>query len=248
MIIFDGLDLNYLVRCILASMQIQTVELWVENLDRQAHFYRQTLGLLVVQQPAKAAVEIQAGNTRLILHQSEGSPSGHYHYAFDVPENQFDAAFAWLEQRVQPEANVNGQTHFQFEHWNADSVYFKDPDGNILELIARHNQPNASEAVFSARSILSVSEFGIACNAVPQMVRLLCEGLSVRPYDGAGSEEFTAVGDELGLLIVVRRGRIWMPGVGKEAKFVPFRLEILNEQGKAFAIAAPEYPLIILQG
>lgn len=223
-------------------MEIQTVEIWTEDIDRQAHYYQEVLGFSNVEHAARDRLEVQAGKTRLVLHPAEVAPSGHYHFAFDVPENQFQEAFQWLRERVTPSANAEGQAQFRFEKWNSDSVYFKDPDGNILELIARHNQPNASSVDFSSHSILSISEFGIPTQDVRQSVQRLCETLPATPYDGAGSDEFTAVGDELGLLIVVKEGRIWMPGTGKAAVFVPFYLEVRSEQGKAYAISAPEYP------
>ena len=46
------------------------------------------------------------------------------------------------------------------------------------------------------------------------MVKGLCDTLGVTVYDGEGGDMFTAVGDELGLFIVVKQGRIWYPETG----------------------------------
>jgi hypothetical protein len=47
-------------------------------------------------------------------------------------------------------------------------------------------------------------------------------GLAV--YDGQGSDTFTAVGDDDGLFIVVKRGRIWYPDTGVPASINPTRI------------------------
>ena len=230
---------------ILQHMHIHSVEIFTPHLGRLSAFYRDLLQLPVVKHISGSHLEVQIGKTRLAINQDDKVPAGHYHFAFDIPENQFQAGFHWLKQRAQPIASASGQILFPSENWNSDSVYFKDQDGNILELIARHNQPNSSMADFSVHSLLSISEFGIASEDVPRTVTHLSENLSVQVYDGAGSQRFTAVGDEQGLLIIVQRGRVWMPDTGKSAEYVPFKLDALNKQGRIFQISAPPYPFEI---
>lgn len=225
-------------------MKIEKAELWTDNLDGVLPFYAHTLSLPLLSHSA-ASAEFQVGASRLVLRQLQPTSNGHYHLAFDVPENQFQHAVEWLQSRTQPAANLTGKVIFDHSGWNAHSIYFKDPDGNILELIARHNQPNASQADFSVSSLLSISEFGLAVEDVPAAVQTLSAALAESVYDGAGSQEFTALGNELGLMILVRRGRIWMPGTGKAAEPVPFRLQARNRQGRSFEMFAPPYPFTI---
>jgi hypothetical protein len=94
-------------------------------------------------------------------------------------------------------------------------------------------------------SLLSISEFGLAVEDVPAAVQTLSAALTESVYDGAGSQEFTALGSEFGLMILVRRGRVWMPGTGKAAQPVPFRLQVCNRQERSFEIFAPPYPFAI---
>jgi catechol 2,3-dioxygenase-like lactoylglutathione lyase family enzyme len=222
-------------------MLLKTIGLYTPNLADLTPFYTQVLELPVLSQDA-TRLDCQAGRSTLILHQSDEAAPGHYHFAFDVPENQFQPAVDWLQQRTPLAANREGRVLFMFSSWNSDSVYFKDPDGNILEFIARHNQPTAASVEFTARSLVAVSEVGLACPDVPAAVAALGEQLEASAYDGAGSDEFTAVGDENGLLIVVRQGRVWMPGTGKPAIMLPLRLEIENAGGRIFELSAPPYP------
>jgi len=226
-------------------MLINFVEIFTPHLKRLAVFYQDLLQLPVIKYRPDSRLEVQIGSTQLALVQHDEVPAGHYHFAFDIPENQFPEGLSWLEQRIQPAASATGQILFPSENWNSDSVYFQDKDGNILELIARHNQPTSSMADFSAHSLLSISEFGIASEAVPQTVAILNESMSVQVYDGADSQRFTAVGDEQGLLIIVQRGRVWMPDSGRPAEYVPFNLQAINKQGRIFQISAPTYPLEI---
>jgi len=225
-------------------MNITALELWCLNLPELHDFYTRLLGLPVVEDSPES-LTLQAGRSRLTFHQADGTQAGRYHVAFDIPENQFDLAFAWLQARVPPAASADGRIVFDLSHWNATSVYFFDPVGNILELIARHGQPTATQGDFSAASLVSVSEFGIALQDVRASVQAAVEQLGVSVYDGAGSDTFSAVGDEQGLLIMVKRGRIWMPDSGFPAEFYPFRLQVQTQAERRYTLSAPPFPLQI---
>jgi hypothetical protein len=61
---------------------------------------------------------------------------------------------------------------------------------------------------------------------VPHTVQWLCDTLGLSIYDGQGSDTFSAVGDELGLLIVVKQGRNWYPETGILAGLHPVTVNI----------------------
>ncbi len=69
-------------------------------------------------------------------------------FAFNIPENQFREAKAWLASRVEI-ARPNGSDEIFYDDWNAHAVYFPDPGGNLVEFIARHNLPDRSEREFN---------------------------------------------------------------------------------------------------
>lgn len=58
----------------------------------------------------------------------EGSRWGNIHYAFEVPRGKFRSAVDHV--RLQG-VEVHGPMYF--ERMNADSYYFYDPDGNLIE-------------------------------------------------------------------------------------------------------------------
>ena len=104
----------------------------------------------------------------------------------------------------------DGADQFHFETWNADAVYFFDPAGNVVELIARHNLRNASKKPFSGDSILCISEIAYPVEDVTLFCQHLKAELKLKLYSG-DEKNFAALGDEDGLVIVVPVGRHWYP-------------------------------------
>ena len=87
-----------------------------------------------------------------------------------------------------------------FAAWDgARAVYFRDPEGNVGELIARPDP----------RAELTLAEVGLPVAEVPAAVAALAE-LGIEPYRPWGGD-FAPLGTVDGLLIVVRRGRGWFP-------------------------------------
>lgn len=56
-------------------------------------------------------------------------------------------------------------------------------------------------------------------------------------YDGAGSDTFTALGDEHGLFIIVKRGRIWFPDTGIPAELVPLKVAVSVDGGATIILS-----------
>jgi len=245
-------------------MRLLEMTMSAVDLEEMRQFYCAILGLRDLEPYWTDRVAVQAGITRLNFEPAAAGLHGRYHFAFTVPANRFQVALRWLRERRGPIADKEGQTLFHSDSWNADSVYFYDTQGNILELIARHElSPEETsstvtvEAVlpetrlpedrpFNASEILAVSEFGISTASVVDSVASLTErmpGLEI--YRGPGSDEFTAVGDPHGLLIVVRRERIWFPDTGVPAQPLPFRLLVEMENGQRYSLSAPPYPFTV---
>jgi hypothetical protein len=87
-----------------------------------------------------------------------------------------------------------------FSDWDgARAAYFRDPEGNVGELIARPDP----------RPELALAEVGLPVDDVAAAVAALAE-LGIEPYRPWGGD-FAPLGTVEGLLIVVRRGRGWFP-------------------------------------
>jgi hypothetical protein len=88
-----------------------------------------------------------------------------------------------------------------FPSWGgARAIYFRDPEENVVELIARPH----------ARPELTLAEVGLPVDDVPAAVEALQRELGLPFYLDHG-DEFTPLGDDDGLLILVRVGRPWFP-------------------------------------
>lgn len=222
-------------------MRILAVELPTAALNEQRAFYAGALGLDVVEdEPAR--VTLQAGATRLTFAAVPEDP-GCQHFALNVPENRIEDAASWLAQRAPLVPGPSGERVLDFSGWNADAVYCFDPAGNVVELIARHSLPNASDAPFGARSLLEVSEIGTPVDDVPAAVAFLEEDLGIPHWDG-DRRGFTALGDDRGLFIVVPRGRDWFP-TDRTARTAPLALTIAGDAPARHESSTLGFPLTL---
>jgi catechol-2,3-dioxygenase len=188
-------------------MRIAEARFATRRLDAQKAFYGGALGLPPLEDDGRIAA-FGVGDSRLVFAEGRGDEPM-YHFVFDVPRNKLSEAKAWLAKRVGL-LERDGRDEFEFPSWNATAAYFRDPAGNVVELIARHNLPNDSGAPFGPGDLLRVSEVGVAVGDVPTAVRGLERDLGLEVWNEP-NEEFTTVGDEEGLLIVVKCGRPWFP-------------------------------------
>jgi hypothetical protein len=218
-------------------MLIKKLVLASNDLLGQRDYYANVLELPVHLKADQLTV--QAGKTELVFVQAPANWKGEYHFCFNIPENQFAPAKAWLSARIPLIRDENGRDEFQSSSWNSHSLYFKDATGNILEFIARHDQQNAVDKPFNGDQILQVSEIGLPSKDVIAFAKELCEKLGVTVYRQAPEKTFTPIGDEDGLLILPVEGRIWFPQTGVPAQLLDTKISI-EVNGKKFEINRPD--------
>jgi hypothetical protein len=179
-------------------------------------FYGKTLDLRLSNERADRFT-VEAGETAITFVASADTVDGRapfYHFAFNIPENKILKALEWQKARTPmlaiPERNrAEGfpPEVVDYRHWNAHSVFFLDPAGNVVEYIARHDLKNGDQHPFGWSDFLYVSEIGLVVDDVTAAADALKGMAAVAPYKG-GNGDFTAMGDEYGLLLVMKRGRI----------------------------------------
>lgn len=197
-------------------MNLKKLKLHTSRLDEMKNFYQGILELKVKYE-CENEFAVQMGSTELTFKQTDLEINPFYHFAINIPENKLSEAKAWIQAKIKLNTH-EGDDEVFFDSWNAHAIYFEDPAGNIVELIARHHLNNASEHSFSSKDLLNISEVGIPVNEVIPFVRKLNEiGI---PNWREDSESFTPVGDENGLFIVVKKGRLWFFS-NQHAKFYP---------------------------
>jgi catechol-2,3-dioxygenase len=202
-------------------VKIAALQLVCRDLDGQRRFYGEILELPLLED-SETGFTVQVGFTTLSF---ELRPEllGLYHLAFNIPPNQFAAAKAWISARTALLRDGDGDEFEASPDWNAHQFYFCDADGNILECIARRRLPPAS-APFGPASLRNVSEIGYPVADVPRTCQRLERELGIRPF-GTPSDTFASMGDDQGLLIVVKRGRGWFP-TGEAASVLPLKIKL----------------------
>jgi catechol-2,3-dioxygenase len=185
-------------------------------LDKMQEFYHKKLGFRIEEKRKEQnRLTILAGKSRITFVKA-GKKGGDpfYHFAFNIPENKILKARNWQKERTEllpiperlrdskfPDDIVN------YRHWNAHSVFFFDAAGNVVEYIARHDLDNGTKGEFSPDDILCVSEIGFIVDKVVEAADAIKKAVGLEQYRN-GDDQFTALGDEQGLLLVMKRGRV----------------------------------------
>ena len=173
-------------------MKILELEISSVDLPAQRDFYADILELPV--RLDSAILEVKAGRTVLRFTQAPSEFMGAYHFAFNIPENQYQAAKQWITGRISILRDKTGQEDFESTNWASTSLYFLDAAGNVLEFIARHNLQNATAGDFNSSQILNVSEIGLPSEDVIALANQLVTQLGLSVFKQEPNETFTPVG------------------------------------------------------
>jgi hypothetical protein len=186
-------------------MIFEEVKLYTAQLEDIKYFYINTLGLNMAEE-SEHSFTLQIGLTKMIFMRSEADQNPFYHFAWMIPANRFQEAKAWAAARVRLSRD-EGEDETYSTSWNSNSLYFEDPVGNILELIAHHTVHNESDRAFSEKDLLQVCEVGLVTEDVLSTVDEL-EQMGLKRWR-AISDTFAPIGDVNGLFIVVKKERVW---------------------------------------
>jgi catechol 2,3-dioxygenase-like lactoylglutathione lyase family enzyme len=197
-------------------MKILEIDLLSDDIDKTEVFYNTIIGLPTVSKN-ESSVSFATVFTKLTFRSSDAIKPV-YHFAFDIPHNKLDEAFAMMEKKTAILDVVPPEKIADFHNWNAKSFYFYDNNGNILEFIARYDLDNRSEKPFEGLSVLSISEIGFVSKNVSRLSEELIDkyGLSVFSKQPK-LDKFIVLGTDTGLFILVEEGRDWYP-TNKKAK------------------------------
>jgi hypothetical protein len=125
---------------------------------------------------------------------------------------------------------------FASDDWDSRALYFHDPAGNIVELIAHHGlEENGRDDGFAATELVGFSELGIVGDK-PDLLRRL-EALGLLMWDGTleAPDLLAFVGEKARTLILSPPGRGWMP-LGRPAEPHPVEALIETPQPARFKL------------
>lgn len=174
-------------------------------------FYKEVLGMDVIR--SGSGITVTAGETKLIFEKASADQNPFYHFAFNIPSNKFEEAYNWAKDKVKLLWLKDYDSFIaDFVNWHAKSFYFKDPAGNILEMISRFDLKDNADKPFSSAQIRNVSEMGIvfSLKTFDEDVKAMMKEYSLDYFDKQPPlEHFRAIGDDEGLFIVVPENRVW---------------------------------------
>lgn len=210
------------------TMEIQTLQLACADLEAMKAFYSETLEISVLEASADS-FSVKIGQSTLRFKQAKNPTP--YHFAFNIPSEQIEQAYNWLNPRVAIEL-TDGSPVANFESWNAKAIYFYDPDKNIVEFIARKNLNIPGERTFGPASLISISEIGVSQTSIESFYNQVKQELGLSKYSG-NFDSFCAIGTETGLFIVVNpKNKNWYPN-GDPIHASPFEAEVQSPKGTA---------------
>jgi catechol 2,3-dioxygenase-like lactoylglutathione lyase family enzyme len=212
-------------------MKLDKVVLETKALPELKIFYSAVLGLPVTVN--NDLLTITAGNSQLVFKQTGTDTSPIYHYALNIPSNKLKEAMQWLQSKT-PLLWLRDYNSYiaDFTNWNAQSIYFLDPAGNIGELIARFDLNDISDEPFSSAQIRNISEIALVfpANEFKQQVNVLMNRYHLDYFNKQPPlEQFCAIGNDEGLLICVPEKRVWFSTDDSVAGIYP--LEIYFTEG-----------------
>lgn len=220
-------------------MNISAINLLTHDLENTFDFYHNKLGLPLRERSDQHLAFI-AGKTDLIFTYSDTHQHPVYHFAFTIPSNKLKEAFDFIQAKTFIMDVPSSGKIADFSNWNADAFYFYDNNGNILECITRYALQNQSDEAFSGTSVYAISEIGLVTDNVPGLAQKIKEDYDISTFEHQPAmEQFTVLGDDYGLFILVATERAWFPTQIK-AKLFPLTIYIRNNLSKDIRI---DYPL-----
>lgn len=192
-------------------MKITELTLQSTNPITMESFYTELFGLKILKKSVDE-ISFSLKNSKLkFVQNSNATP---YHFAFTIASNKIVQAHGWLKSRVKILKHKEKDI-VDFPAWNAESIYFHDPDQNIVEFIVRKNLDFPSKGEFSSNDIIEISEIGIATENFTEKLNQITSIPNVEKFFG-DDKIFCAIGSERGLFILIDKNKKdWFPSHDK---------------------------------
>jgi hypothetical protein len=205
-------------------MLFKEISLKTKHLLELHKFYKDILELNTSYTDEKS-IKIIAGESHLIFEETINDENPFYHFAFNIPNNKFDEAFEFINNKLDLLWLDEYNSYIaNFVNWNAKSFYFRDPAGNILEMITRFELEDDVDEPFSCKHIRNISEIGLVFEAdnFDSSVKQLLETFPVHYFKKQPPlPHFRAIGDDEGLFIIVPKNRVWFSTKHVRSKIFP---------------------------
>src|SRR5690625_3010423 len=182
----------------------KSVTLYTNQLKTLQRFYMNIMELPLSER-SEESFTVRVGESLLTFHQTD-VPS-FYHFAFNIPGNQFSLIKSWMKNKLTLNRE-SGRDEVYFPSFDADSMYFEDPAGNIVELIGRRRRDLFGNP--SPASFLNISEVSITTYAMTEVGdRIQDIGIPLRQGAEIDPHSLNFLGRDDTFIVLVPPGRRW---------------------------------------
>ena len=200
-------------------MKIDKLTLFSTNLSNQLELYKDVFGFSCIVETSNN-IGFQIGESQLWFEKSTTCRPAHF--AFNIPYPSIQKAKEWLVSKGVNLLTFEGKETIEFLDWEALALYFKDADGNIVELIGRKRLDYSWDGIFGADDIKGLSEIAIATTDIESNFQLL-NGQTTLPIFSGNFDRFCAAGNDEGLFILVDKNKKdWFP-TGEKVEIADFK-------------------------
>lgn len=175
------------------------LNLFAPELEPLKNFYCNYFDAELISE-SESSITIKIGFTEITFSHPKTNNIHHYHYCFHLPCNKLNDSIDWCKDKFDLLKIEGDRITQHFESWNADSIYFLDPAGNIAEFIVRHGLENFSDEPFSSRHILGINEVGMPTEDIPKAHEQL-KAIGSTMWRG-DLERFATIGDLNGIILL----------------------------------------------
>lgn len=209
------------------TMDFKTIELLSFDQAKQEEFYQDLIGFDI--QSVDDGFSMPCGMTKLIFRKTD-ERDNFYHFAFLICEAHFKDCMQFIKQKG-IKLLPNEKSGDEISYWRDNtgrSFYFFDKDNNIVEIITRPSLGYTSSNPWSPNEIIKINEIGTPVeHTLDTCDELLKNYPFIWPefYKKSFSDEFCWFGDYEGVMLIVKRGRIWY-NTNLQGKTCDLRLEI----------------------
>src|SRR5690606_22396291 len=183
---------------------IKSATLYTNNLKALRRFYVNILELDLTESTAEQFT-FRIGESHLTFKQTD--QPAFYHFAINIPGNQFSMMKYWITDRITLNRE-EGRDEVYFPSFDADSMYFEDPAGNIVELIGRRKRDLFGD--LTKESFLNISEISMTTPHVVEVGDQLQDlGIPLRNGTEVNPDELNFLGRGDTFIVLVPPGRKW---------------------------------------
>ena len=219
------------------------VTFYTDKLNEVKGFYEYQLGFRIIEEDDSSFM-LAIGESQLVFRESDRP--AFYHFAFNIPGNQFTLAKGWASSRVELNRQ-EGMDEIYYPNFDADAFYFEDPAGNIVEFLGRRNTDRMGN--FTVDSLLNISEVSITTPHVAEVGKQIENmEIPVRGNKGVDPNALNFLGQGAAFILLVAPKRTWYFSKRK-SEVHPLSIELtdgrqidIDAEGR-FGTAVPENPL-----